>query len=178
GRLRSGRPETRARQDRHPDASLSMGLCQRPCESGEDHLVREISRHTEEHQRVRTRSSHQTPRLLAAAGVLKDLRPMRPKPLIEILADTFVSPADSKVNRKPNQFPNTWTSKCPVLAQRSRQHFIVSDSAFGSFRHRQYLFFRLHSITNRAFRLDGAVCMLSPGSSHNFVRLMEPITTL
>src|ERR1019366_8547655 len=105
-------------------------------ESGKDHLVGEISRHTEEHQRVRTRRGHQTPRLLAAAGALKDLRPMRPKPLIAILADTFVSPADSKVNRKPNQFPNTWTSKCPVPAQRSHQHFIVSDSAFGFFHHR------------------------------------------
>ena len=35
-------------------------------ESGEDHLVGEIARHTEEHQRVRTRRGHQTSSFLVA----------------------------------------------------------------------------------------------------------------
>src|ERR1019366_10514955 len=117
-------------------------------------------------------------RLPAAAGVLKDLRPMRPKPLIAILADTLVNPADSTVDRKPNQLPNTWISKCPALVQRARRTFIVADSVFASFRHRPYLFFRLQKIANRAFRVDGVACMLSPGSSQKLVRLMEQITTL
>ena len=60
------------------------------------------------------------------------MRPEWPKPLIAILADIFVSPADSREDRKPNEFPNTLSWKCWVLAQRALRSLIVADSAFGS----------------------------------------------
>ena len=138
-------------------------------ETGVMPIVRDISRHTEEHQCFRTRRGHQAPRLLTAAAVAKNTRPVRPKPLIAILADTFVSPADSRLDRKPDQFPNTRTSKCSVLAQRARRNLSLADSVFGSSRNRQYLFFRLQKITNRASRLDGVACTLTPASSHTTV---------
>src|ERR1035437_3385092 len=62
----------------------------------------------------------------------KSMRPEWPKPLIAILADIFVSPADSREDRKPNEFPNTLSWKCWVLAQRALRSLIVADSAFGS----------------------------------------------
>ncbi len=71
--------------------------------------------------------------------------PVRPKPLIAILADTLVRPADSRMNRKPTGFPNTLSWNFSVQAQKILRFFILADSVFGSSRIRHHLFFGLRT---------------------------------
>jgi hypothetical protein len=69
-----------------------------------------------------------------------------PKPLIAILADTFVSPADSREDRKPNEFGDTLELRKFGAGKKDASLFILADSVFGSSRHRRLFVLQ---VTNR-----------------------------
>ena len=73
----------------------------------EGHLVREVSRHTEKHQRIRMMRRRHQAHLLLAAAARKNPRSLRPESLITILTDTLQFLRIREVDRKPNELPNT-----------------------------------------------------------------------